>query len=287
MSQVRKSKLQFKRAGDDLRALDIYPEIYRRIMSGEASYSVAKWLKSLGHFAEIKEESLRKKIDRAIPSIQREVPPQVQATYLRKNENETVEPEIVEKLDESAEDCVEKLLESKEKPGEVVKAEGDEATEVQSVAPDVVDCELVQDDLPPKPVPPPVPRPQLKEVAQLEKAADMQWSRIKMLHENEKKIQHLFPQGRQEFSEYRAMLHTLIDKKRDLGIAGYGRRQPNITQNNTIIQGDVKQVTEQTMNVIGDPKARRKVLDVLRLFKVQEDDEDQKRLGSNDVAAEA
>jgi hypothetical protein len=129
------------------------------------------------------------------------------------------------------------------------------------------------------------------EIAALEELAMLQQDRINLLHDNERKIKHLFPQGRGEVAELRAILHTLLDKKRELGTPGYGGPQQPAPERG----GDVNltlhvgQLTQQTMTVLGDPGSRRRVLDALRALGTKGDLDRlllKKRLGDN-VLSEA
>jgi hypothetical protein len=123
------------------------------------------------------------------------------------------------------------------------------------------------------------------EVVALEELAGLQQDRINLLHGNEKKIGHLFPQGKQEIGELRAILHTLFDKKREMGLPGYGgprqeapRGDTNITVNN------IGELTQQTLQVLCEPKSRRRILDALHSLGAKGEVDSallEKRLGRN------
>lgn len=129
------------------------------------------------------------------------------------------------------------------------------------------------------------------EIVALEELAGLQQDRINLLHDNERKIKHLFPQGKQEISELRAILHTLLDKKRELGMPGYGGpQQPAPERGGDVnLTLNVGQLTQQTLNVLHDPGSRRRVLDALRALGTKGDLDKlllKKRLGDN-VLSEA
>lgn len=113
----------------------------------------------------------------------------------------------------------------------------------------------------------------IEEIEKLEELYSKQLKRLEIAMQNEETIGTLLPYVQKEFSEARAILHLLIDKKQSLGLYQKAAETPqSITQINNVthVHNNQKSVTlevsgasERAQKTLQDPKSRRKILAVV------------------------